>query len=192
MTDDPITRFKEWFEKAEKTEPGLPDAASLATASAEGAPSVRMVLLKGVDDRGFVFYTHMESAKGRDLAENPRASMCIYWKSQNRQVRVDGPVERVSDEEADAYFATRPRGAQIGAWASPQSRPMKGRFELEREVAKYTAKFHVGAIPRPDFWSGFRILPHRIEFWEERKFRLHDRAVYDRHEDSWKLQRLYP
>ncbi len=190
--DDPIARFKGWLEEAERHEPNDPNAMSLATADGDGRPSVRMVLLKGVDGRGFVFYTNLESRKGRDLAVNPYAALGFHWKSLRRQVRVEGPVERVSDAEADAYFASRPRESRIGAWASRQSRPMSGMLELERRVARYAAKFGVGEIPRPPFWSGFRVLPERIEFWRERPFRLHERLVFLREGNIWKTERLFP
>ena len=191
-TQNPIAEFKAWLAEAEASEPVNPTAAALATSTPDGKPSVRMVLLKGVDDRGFVFYTNMESQKGEELAANPQASLCFYWKSLARQVRVDGSVEVVGEAEADAYFDTRDRAAQIGAWASQQSRPMEGGFDLEKKVAEYTAKFHVGSISRPDFWSGYRIVHHRLEFWTERKFRLHERRVYHRTEDGWTMERLYP
>jgi pyridoxamine 5'-phosphate oxidase len=189
---DPFALFESWFNEAAAREPGDPNAMALATADASGAPFVRMVLLKGVDARGFVFYTNLESRKGVQLRENPRAGLCFHWKSLKRQVRVEGVVESVDPVEADAYFATRPRTSQIGAWASAQSRPLAGRFELERSIARYTAKFGIGAIPRPPHWSGFRILPARIEFWEERPFRLHDRLVYHRAGEGWTTERLYP
>ena len=191
-TEDPIIEFKAWLAEAEASEPVNPTAAALATSTPDGKPSVRMVLLKGVDDRGFVFYTNLESQKGEELAANPEASLCFYWKSLARQVRVDGSVEVVSEAEADAYFDTRGRAAQIGAWASRQSRPMEGGFDLEKKVAEYTAKFHVGPIPRPDFWSGYRIVHRRLEFWTERKFRLHERRVYHLSDDGWTMERLYP
>ncbi len=191
-TQNPIAEFKAWLAEAEASEPVNPTAAALATSTPDGKPSVRMVLLKGVDDRGFVFYTNMESQKGEELAANPQASLCFYWKSLARQVRVDGFVEVVGEAEADAYFDTRDRAAQIGAWASQQSRPMEGGFDLEKKVVEYTAKFHVGSISRPDFWSGYRIVYQRLEFWTERKFRLHERRVYHRTEDGWTMERLYP
>ena len=191
-TKDPIAEFKEWLAEAEASEPVNPTAAALATSTPDGRPSVRMVLLKEVDDRGFVFYTNIESQKGVELAANPQAALCFYWKSLARQVRVDGPVEPVSDEEADAYFASRDRSARIGAWASKQSRPMASRFDLEKRAAQFTARFNVGAIPRPDFWSGYRIVPTSIEFWVERKFRLHERTVYHRADDGWTTEKLFP
>ncbi len=189
---DPVALFREWLADAEKQEAYNPDAVALATATAEGIPTVRMVLLKGVEENGFVFYTNSESRKGHELAENPHASMCFYWKSLRRQVRIDGAVEKAGDEISDAYFATRSRASQIGAWASMQSRPLEGRFELEKRIAVQTTKFAVGAVPRPPFWEGYRLLPRRIEFWAEQKFRLHDRIVYDRAGDGWTVQRLYP
>ncbi len=190
--NDPITRFIEWFEKAKASEPNLPNAVSLATVGADGQPSLRMVLLKDVDHRGFVFYTNLESRKGVELAANPRAALLFHWKSLKRQVRIEGPAEAVSDAEADAYFATRDRGAQLGAWASDQSRPMAGRFDLEKRVAKFTAQFGVGTVQRPPFWSGFRIAPNRIEFWNEGKFRLHEREQFIRDGAGWRVERLFP
>ena len=190
---DPIALFREWLAEATQREPNDPTAMALATVGADGQPSVRMVLLKGVDERGFVFYTNLESQKGQELAANPRASLLFHWKSLRRQVRVEGEVGGVSEAEADAYFATRPRGAQIGAWASRQSHPLEGRFALERRVAEYTAKFGLGTIPRPKFWSGYRVTPHRIEFWQDRPFRLHDRLVFmHADDDAWRTDKLYP
>ena len=189
---DPYLLFDAWFKEAAEKEPADPNAMALATVDGRGQPSVRMVLLKGIDDLGFTFYTNYESRKGQQLLEVPRAALCFHWKSLKRQVRVEGVVERVSDEEADAYFATRPRGSQIGAWASQQSRPLAQRFELEKRIAQYTAKFGLGAVPRPAYWSGFRVIPSRIEFWEDRPFRLHDRLVYHRRDDGWETERLYP
>jgi pyridoxamine 5'-phosphate oxidase len=191
-SEDPISLFKDWLADAERSEPNNPNAMTLATVTPDGAASARIVLLKGVDERGFTFYTNLGSHKAEQLSANPGAALCFYWKSLKRQVRVEGTVERVDDAEADAYFATRPRGAQIGAWASKQSQPMEGRFRLEARVAKYTARFHVGTVPRPDFWSGFRVVPERIEFWREQPFRLHDRVVYHRDGGGWTRQRLYP
>ena len=190
--EDPIAAFSAWLEEAEASEPRDANAMTLASLGADGMPSSRMVLLKGVDARGFVFYTNFESRKGRELLAHPKAALLFYWKSLNRQVRVEGEVEAVSGEEADAYFASRPRPARIGAWASDQSRPMEGRFALEKRVAEYGLKYAVGEVPRPPHWSGFRVLPRAIEFWQEGAFRLHQRLVYYREGDAWRTERLYP
>lgn len=194
--NDPIGLFNSWYAEAAKAEASLPDAVALATADAAGRPSVRMVLLKGADARGFVFYTNVESRKGEELAARPQAALCFHWKSLLRQVRVEGTVARVGDDEADAYFASRARASQIGAWASKQSRPMAGRFEFERRIAQFTAKHAIGAVPRPEFWTGYRIVPDVIEFWQDRRFRLHDRIVYRRAQmefgEGWTTERLYP
>jgi pyridoxamine 5'-phosphate oxidase len=167
---------------------------ALSTADASGAPDVRMVLLKGVDAQGFVFYSNAESAKGRQLSENPRAAAVFYWKSLKRQVRVRGPIEPVSEAEADAYFQSRDHGARIGAWASAQSRPLEDRRALEKRIAEYAAKFGLGEVPRPDHWRGWRIVPTAIEFWRDRPFRLHDRLVFERGDPKapWSKHRLYP
>ena len=191
-SDDPIELFNEWLRTAEQSEHSLPNAVALATANRDGIPSVRMVLLKSVDQDGFVFYTNLESRKGEELATNSVAALCFHWKSLTRQVRVEGPVEPVSDAEADVYFASRDRASQIGAWASRQSRPLEGRFELEAEVAKTTARFHVGKVARPPFWSGWRVRPLRIEFWRESAFRLHDRLEFRPDGDGWVTRWLYP
>lgn len=198
MTDilerSPYGVFAEWFAEAEKTEINDPNGVAVATANADGQPAVRMVLLKDYDERGFVFYTNLESNKGRDLAENPKAAMLFHWKSLRRQVRIEGPVTSVSDEEADEYFASRARGSQIGAWASQQSRPMEGRFDLEKRVAVTTAKYGVKSVPRPPHWSGFRVTPMRFEFWQDGAFRLHDRWIFRRSsiEQDWTTERLFP
>lgn len=189
---DPFERFRAWFEEARESEPNDPNAMTLATADAQGHPSSRMVLLKDFDEAGFVFYTNLESRKGRDLAENPHAALLFHWKSLRRQVRVEGPVTPVSAGEADDYFASRPRGSRIGAWASDQSRPMEGMFVLERRVAEFTARFGIGEIKRPPHWSGFRVAPERIEFWRDGKFRLHERLVFIRAGEGWRTERLFP
>jgi pyridoxamine 5'-phosphate oxidase len=191
---DPIQHFLEWFTEAKAREPNDPEAMALATVDPSGLPNVRMVLLKDVSAAGFVFYTNLESAKGEELAANPRAALSFHWKSLRRQVRVRGPVVAVSEQEADAYFATRPKDSQIGAWASRQSRPLEGRFALEREIARFAAKHAFQSVPRPAHWSGFRLQPLSIEFWRDRPFRLHDRLVYRRETLTapWTTQRLFP
>lgn len=191
---EPFRLFGEWLEDATKSEINDPNGVALATVDEEGMPDIRMVLLKGFDEQGFVFYTNFESAKGREILSSMKAAMCFHWKSLRRQVRVRGPVEVVTDEEADAYYATRPRGSRIGAWASKQSRPLESRFALEKAVAEYTAKHAIGDIPRPKHWSGFRIVPEQIEFWHDRPFRLHDRMMFTRSGEGgvWEKTRLYP
>jgi pyridoxamine 5'-phosphate oxidase len=191
-TTDPIALFATWLGEAEQAEPVDPNAVALATVDSRGMPNVRMVLLKGHGEDGFVFYTNLESAKGRELAANPKAALCFYWKSLNRQVRVRGPVEPVAADEADAYFASRPRGSRIGAWASAQSRPLESRFALEKAVAAYTARYAIGEVPRPAHWSGFRLIPEEIEFWQAGTFRLHDRVRFIRDRGAWAGARLYP
>ncbi len=191
---EPIAHFKEWFAEARAAEPNEPEAVALATADSSGQPDVRMVLLKGVDRDGFVFYSNRESAKGRELAANPRAALCFHWKSLRRQVRVRGTIVPVSDAEADAYFATRAKDSQIGAWASRQSRPLEGRFALEREVARFATKYALTTVPRPPHWVGYRLQPLAIEFWRNRPFRLHDRLLYEREslDANWRTVKLFP
>ena len=192
--DEPLRLFAAWFEEAVKGEPRDPTAMSLATIDADGRPNVRMVLMKGFDERGFVFYTNVDSQKGRELDASGEGALLFHWKSLNRQVRLRGPVTRVDDQEADAYFATRPRLAQIGAWASKQSAPLESRHAFEKAIALYTAKYAVGTIPRPPNWTGYRLLPLTIEFWHDRPFRLHDRVEFHREAAgaSWHKTRLYP
>lgn len=192
--DEPFALFASWFEDARAKEPADPNAMALATVDAGGLPDLRMVLMKGFDESGFTFYTNTTSKKGRELAGNAKAALLFHWKSLNRQVRVRGPVEPVSADEADAYFATRPRQAQIGAWASQQSSPLESRFAFEKAVALYAAKHAIGDIPRPSHWSGYRVIPHAIEFWHDRPFRLHDRIEFTRTAPGadWVKTRLYP
>ena len=192
--NEPFALFANWLKDAEASEINDPNALALATVDEAGLPNVRMVLLKGFDTDGFVFYTNFESRKGREILAAGKAAMCFHWKSLRRQVRIRGPVEVVTDEEADAYYASRPRGSRIGAWASKQSRPLESRFALEKAVAEYTARHAIGEIPRPEYWSGFRIRPVSIEFWHDRPFRLHDRVEFTREtpDAPWAKARLYP
>jgi pyridoxamine 5'-phosphate oxidase len=189
---NPFALFETWFAEAQRTEPDDATAMSLATASPDGRPAVRMVLLKGADARGFVFYTHATSPKGRDLAANPRAALCFHWAKSERQVRIEGRVVNVPADEADTYFATRPRLSQIGAWASRQSEPASGRFELEQAVARESLRFGVGAVPRPPQWLGYRVVPDEMEFWHQRAFRHHDRQRFTRDGATWRMQWLFP
>jgi pyridoxamine 5'-phosphate oxidase len=192
--DEPVRLFAAWFAEAKRAEPVNPDAMALATVGADRLPNVRMVLLKGFDQRGFVFYTNVDSIKGHELATAPKAALTFYWKALQRQVRARGNVEPVSQQEADAYFATRSRMAQIGAWASKQSMALESRLAFEKAIARYAAKFAIGAVPRPPHWSGYRVVPQEIEFWQERQFRLHDRIVFTRASPAapWVKTRLYP
>jgi pyridoxamine 5'-phosphate oxidase len=192
--EDPFALLAAWLEEATRSEPVDPNAMAVATVDPDGLPNVRMVLLKGFDQRGLVFYTNTDSQKGRELGFNPRAALAFYWKSLGRQVRLRGSVEIVDDAEADAYFATRPRLAQIGAWASKQSAPLESRHAFEKAVALYTAKFNVGTIPRPPNWTGYRIVPLVFEFWCARPFRLHDRLEFRRESLTapWRRALLYP
>ncbi|MBR0556708.1 pyridoxamine 5'-phosphate oxidase [Ciceribacter sp. L1K23] len=192
--NEPFALFGAWLKDAEASEPNDPNAVAVATVDENGLPNVRMVLLKGFDARGFVFYTNFESQKGREILGQKKAAMCFHWKSLRRQVRLRGDVEVVSDAEADEYFRSRPVGSRIGAWASKQSRPLEGRFALEKAVAEYTARYAIGDIPRPPHWSGFRIKPVSIEFWHDRKFRLHDRIEFrrDTPDGDWNKVRMYP
>lgn len=190
--EDPMALFSEWLAEAVKTEPNDPNAMALATVDETGLPDVRMVLLKDAGPDGFVFYTNLGSAKGRQLAATPKAALLFHWKSLRRQVRVRGPAERVSDAEADAYFATRARSSQMGAWASDQSQVLPERLALEKRIAEQALKFGLGKIPRPPHWSGFRIVPEAMEFWRDRPFRLHERLVFERAPGGWTDHRLYP
>ncbi len=192
--DEPFQLFADWLEEARATEPNDPTAMSVATVDGDGLPNVRMTLLKGFDERGFVFYTNFESQKGTEILASRKAALGFHWKSLRRQVRLRGPVEVVSEEEADAYYKSRPRDSRIGAWASQQSRPLESKFALEKAVARYAAKYAIGNVPRPPYWSGFRVKPVYIEFWKDGAFRLHDRVVFrrDGDDDAWSKSRLYP
>ena len=192
--DEPFALFEAWLNEAIKSEPNDPNAMALATVDPEGLPDVRMVLMKGFDTEGFVFYSHIASQKGRELAANPKAALLFHWKSLRRQVRIRGNVTPVTDAEADAYFATRPKQAQIGAWASKQSEALESRFAFEQAIAKVAAKYIISEVPRPPGWSGWRITPVRIEFWHDRPFRLHDRIEFRRDAagQPWSKTRMYP
>ncbi len=191
--DNPITLFEQWLAEADACDTiKEPTAMIMATVDESGMPDARTVLLKGVDDGGFVFYTNLTSVKGRQLAANPNVALCFYWMDLDKQVRIQGKVHPVTDAEADEYFHSRPKQSQIGAWASKQSQPYEKRFELEKRLAKYTAKYGIGEVPRPEFWSGFRLEPQRIEFWLKAPYRLHDRVQYTRQGDTWNTTRLFP
>lgn len=192
--EQPFALFAEWFAEAVKSEPNDPNAMALATVDSDGLPDVRMVLMKGYDADGFVFYSHIASQKGRELAANPKAALLFHWKSLRRQVRIRGNVSPVTEAEADAYFATRPKQAQIGAWASKQSAPLESRHAFEKAVALHAAKFPIGTVPRPPHWTGYRLQPLVIEFWQDRPFRLHDRIEFRREAPGtpWQKTRLYP
>ena len=191
--DNPLELFADWYAEAQaRDDIDEPTAMSLATIDKDGHPDSRIVLLKGFDENGFVFYTNLTSTKANQLNNDPHAALCFYWMPLSKQVRIKGSVEPVTEEEADEYFASRPRQSQLGAWASKQSQPLEGRLTLEKRLAKYTAKFHVGKIPRPDFWSGYRLKPSQIEFWLKQSYRLHDRLQFTRSPDGWQSQRLYP
>jgi pyridoxamine 5'-phosphate oxidase len=191
---DPLALFADWYAEAQKSEPDVPDAMTLATVGPDGMPAARMVLLKGYDAEGFVFYTNTQSRKGEHLTSHPKAALLFHWKSLKRQVRLEGPVTPTTAVEADDYFGTRQRGSQIGAWASDQSRPLESRFALEKRVAEFTARHMIGKVPRPPHWSGFRLQPRLIEFWQDGAFRLHDRLEYRRTsaDAPWSTRTLYP
>lgn len=192
MTSDPFQLFEEWFAEAKASEPNDPEAMAVATANGDGRPSVRMVLLKGHGPDGFIFYTNERSAKGQEIAGNPRAALLFHWKSLRRQVRIEGRVEQVSGEQADAYFASRARDSQLGAWASDQSRPLDSRASFERRFEQVKHRFDGQAVPRPPHWSGYRVIPESIEFWSDRPHRLHERRLFSRDGDSWAEGLLYP
>jgi len=189
---EPIGLFRQWFAEARTREPALAEAMSLATATADGKPSLRLVLLKEADERGFVFYTNAESRKGEEIAANPSAALCFHWKSLRRQVRVEGALEAVTPAEADAYWATRPRESQVAGWASQQSRTLPSRAHLQARVAEFDARFSGKPVPRPPQWTGFRLVPQLIEFWHDVPNRLHDRLVFHASSGGWRTERLYP
>lgn len=188
----PFELFADWLKEAEKNEINDPNAMAVASVDETGLPNVRMVLLKDYSTEGFVFYTNFESTKGHEILASGKVALLFHWKSLRRQIRIRGAAVKVTKEEADSYYATRARGSRIGAWASKQSRPLESRFALEKAVAEYTAKFGLGAIPRPDYWSGFRVIPQEMEFWHDRQFRLHDRVVFKRNGENWEKTQLYP
>ncbi len=190
--NEPFDLFATWLKDAEASEPNDPNAMAVASVDESGMPNIRMVLLKDFSPEGFVFYTNFESAKGKELLASRKAGLLFHWKSLRRQIRIRGQVDIVSDTEADEYYQSRARGSRIGAWASKQSRPLESRFALEKSVAEYTAKFGLGTVPRPDYWSGFIVRPEQIEFWHDRPFRLHDRIVFTQAGDGWEKEQLYP
>lgn len=192
LPENPLEFFQQWYKEAEALNLKEPAAMALATADKQARPSVRIVLLKGITEKGFYFYTNLTSRKGRELIENPHASLCFYWMDLGRQVRVEGKVEKATAKEADDYFASRRRGSQLGAWASKQSQPMESEGDLALRLAEITKEFEAGPVPRPPFWSGFCLVPERIEFWQEGEYRLHTRMVYTRDVKNWKIERLYP
>jgi pyridoxamine 5'-phosphate oxidase len=192
MNADPLREFQDWFGAARQAGVEVPEAMTLATATADGTPSARMVLLKGLEEEGFVFYTGYESRKAEELERNPRAALVFYWRSLGRQVRVEGPIERVSPDDSAAYFATRPRGSQLAAWASEQSRPLGSRQELERRYAELEREYEGREVPRPPRWGGFRLRPESYEFWQHRDNRLHDRVRYVRAREGWRRELLSP
>jgi len=191
-SDDPIAFFIKWFEEAKEAGILLPEAMTLATATVDGIPSARMMLLKAADQKGFVFFTNYESRKGDELADNPRAAIVLYWPILERQVRVEGPISKLTEDESFAYFRSRPRGSRIGAWASEQSRVLRTRAEVKRRVKEFDAKYPSNDVPLPPFWGGYRLIPERIEFWQGKLDRLHDRLRYEREGDGWRVVRLYP
>ncbi len=192
VKNDPFVTFGDWFAEAEASEPNDPNAMILATASSEGKPAARTVLLKAWDNQGFVFYTNLESRKSQELKQNPHAALLFYWKTLHRQVRIEGTISLVSDSQADEYYASRPRGSQIGAWASAQSKPLPDRETFETRYEEFEAKFPGDTIPRPPFWSGWRVTPTYLEFWQDVKYRLHERTTYTRNENGWVIGKLYP
>ncbi|MDA0822091.1 MAG: pyridoxamine 5'-phosphate oxidase [Proteobacteria bacterium] len=192
MNADPFNEFEIWFRQAQENEPSDPDAVALASVNAQGQPSIRMVLMRSVDATGFVFYTNLESRKAHDFATNPRAAMCFHWKSTARQIRIEGAVEQVDDDIANVYFSSRPIESQVGAWASKQSASLESRELLERRFRDFSEKFAGAEIPRPDFWSGYRLVPESFEFWDKRPFRLHERTIYKRQAEHWTQDKLFP
>ena len=192
VKNDPFVTFGDWLAEAEASEPNDPNAMILATASAEGKPAARTVLLKAWDEQGFVFYTNLESRKSQELKQNPHAALLFYWKTLHRQVRIEGTISLVSDAQADAYYASRPRGSRIGAWASAQSKPLPDRQTFETKFEAFEVKFPGDTIPRPPFWSGWRVTPTYLEFWQDVQYRLHERTTYTRDDNGWVIGKLYP